>query len=66
MKCPWCNEEMKEGTLYCPTCGEEINIVPEFEPEIEDQCRETIESMTKDIFSSESENDTKAWKTIYG
>ena len=35
MKCPKCNRELKEGQLYCEVCGEEIQMVPEFEPEIE-------------------------------
>jgi len=52
MKCPWCNAELNEGTVLCSTCGNEINMVPDFDPEIEDKCRETIETMTKDIFSS--------------
>ncbi len=50
MKCPSCNAEIKEGSLYCEKCGEDIHIVPDFEPEIEDTCRQTIESMTKGIF----------------
>lgn len=50
MKCPSCNADIKEGSLYCEKCGEEIHIVPVFEPEIEDTCRQTIESMTKGIF----------------
>ena len=50
MKCPACNAEIKEGSLYCEKCGEDIHIVPDFEPEIEDTCRQTIESMTKGIF----------------
>ena len=33
MKCPNCGEELKEGYLYCEKCGEEIMIVPDFEPE---------------------------------
>lgn len=53
MKCPWCNAELKDGTVLCATCGNEINMVPDFDPEIEDQCRVTIETMTKDIFSSD-------------
>lgn len=60
MKCPWCNAELKEGAVYCDVCGEEIYIVPDFDPEIEDTCRETIESMTKGYFSGKN---TSADKT---
>lgn len=59
MKCPWCNTELKEGALYCDVCGEEIYMVPNFDPEVEDTCRETIESMTKDIFGSKADPELK-------
>ncbi len=64
MKCPWCNAELKDGSVLCPTCGNEINMVPDFDPEIEDQCRETIETMTKDIFSTDSKKDKSSQKKI--
>ena len=35
MKCPNCGEEIKEGYLYCEKCGEDIHIVPDYEPEWE-------------------------------
>ncbi|MBR4993552.1 MAG: chitobiase/beta-hexosaminidase C-terminal domain-containing protein [Lachnospiraceae bacterium] len=35
MICPKCGKEIEEGKLYCDTCGEEIKIVPDFDPEIE-------------------------------
>ena len=34
MKCPNCGAEMEEGKLYCEHCGEDIHIVPDFEPEV--------------------------------
>ncbi|MCQ2494196.1 MAG: chitobiase/beta-hexosaminidase C-terminal domain-containing protein [Lachnospiraceae bacterium] len=62
MKCPWCNAELDEDTVLCTTCGNEINMVPDFDPEIEDQCRETIETMTKDIFSAKVGGDIQSKK----
>ena len=35
MKCPNCGNEMTENTLYCEHCGEDIHIVPDFEPDID-------------------------------
>ena len=35
MQCPKCGEKLNKGRLYCENCGEEIRIVPDFEPEIE-------------------------------
>ncbi len=42
MKCPHCGNELKEGYLICEKCGEEIRIVPDFEPEIENSITETL------------------------
>ena len=45
MKCPNCGNELKEGHLICETCGEEIQIVPDFEPEIENSITETLSTL---------------------
>ena len=42
MKCPNCGNELEEGHLICEICGEEIQIVPDFEPEIENSITETL------------------------
>ena len=45
MKCPKCGHELKEGHLICEICGEEIRIVPDFEPEIENSITETLSTL---------------------
>ena len=45
MKCPCCGNELKEGYLICEQCGEEIQIVPDFEPEIENSITETLSTL---------------------
>ena len=45
MKCPKCFNEMKEGQLICEACGNEIRIVPDFEPEIENSISETLSTL---------------------
>lgn len=45
MKCPKCGNELKEGHLICEICGEEIQIVPDFEPEIENSITETLSTL---------------------
>lgn len=45
MKCPHCGSEMVEGHLICEKCGEEIRIVPDFEPEIENSITETLSTL---------------------
>ena len=45
MKCPNCGNELKEGYLICEKCGEEIQIVPDFDPEIENSITETLSTL---------------------
>ena len=49
MKCPKCGTEIKDGNLYCEKCGEEIHIVPDFEPEIEYSMRQTLSGIVEDV-----------------
>lgn len=51
MKCPKCGALMKDDQLYCEHCGEEIRIVPEFEPEIENSIRATLSDVATEITS---------------
>ena len=30
MKCIYCGNELKEGSLFCPYCGKEVQIVPDY------------------------------------
>ncbi|MGN0346543.1 MAG: chitobiase/beta-hexosaminidase C-terminal domain-containing protein [Lachnospiraceae bacterium] len=45
MTCPKCGAELKDGNLLCEKCGEEINYVPDFEPEIEQSISETLSEL---------------------
>lgn len=45
MKCPKCGNEIIDGHLICELCGEEIQIVPDFEPEIESRITETLSTL---------------------
>jgi len=45
MKCPHCGHEIPDGYLICDLCGEEIQIVPDFEPEIENSITETLSTL---------------------
>ena len=49
MKCPNCGCEMEYGYLYCAQCGMEIQIVPDFEPEIENSITETLSTVAEEI-----------------
>lgn len=49
MICPRCGYEMKEEHLYCERCGAEIQIVPDFEPEIQNSIEETLSTVAEEI-----------------
>ncbi len=49
MKCPNCGAEMADNTLYCEQCGEDIHIVPDFEPELEQNLQQTIIGIMEDL-----------------
>lgn len=53
MKCPNCGAEMSDNLLYCEYCGEDIHIVPDFEPEIEFNLEQTINGIVEDIRGDE-------------
>ena len=49
MKCPNCGAWMKDGHMYCERCGREIQIVPEFEPELENSIHTTLSNVATEI-----------------
>ncbi len=52
MKCPNCGNELVKGNMYCEFCGEDIHIVPDFDPEIENSIKETLSTVAKDLSPS--------------
>ncbi len=63
MKCPHCGHEMPEGYLICEHCGEEIQIVPDFEPEIENSITETLSTLVSLQEETADEEETAAEET---
>ena len=53
MKCPNCGQEIQAGHLYCEKCGMEIQMVPDFEPEIENSITETLSTVAEEIEEKE-------------
>lgn len=53
MVCSKCGYELKDGMIFCPICGTELNIVPEFEPEIESSIEESLQGVVTEILSDE-------------
>ena len=63
MICPKCGHEMPEGHLLCEKCGAEINIVPEFDIEVENSISETMNNIGEDIVPTPSEKIEPVRKT---
>ncbi len=53
MVCSKCGNELKEGMIFCPICGTELNIVPEFDPEIETSIEESLQGVVTEILNDE-------------
>ncbi|MBR0163700.1 MAG: chitobiase/beta-hexosaminidase C-terminal domain-containing protein [Lachnospiraceae bacterium] len=49
MICPDCGRDVPEGLMYCDVCGREFHMVPEFEPEIENQIDKTLSRLARKI-----------------
>lgn len=64
MKCPHCGREMPDGCLLCEWCGEEIRIVPDFEPEIENSITETLTTMVARQEPAEQAKTGEAEKSV--
>ena len=55
MNCPKCGKELAEGNLYCEECGQEINLVPEFEAKVEESIAESITGITNQESAEEGQ-----------
>lgn len=49
MKCPNCGADMQENALYCEKCGRDIHIVPDFDPELENNILESLQHIAEDV-----------------
>ncbi|MCR5670384.1 MAG: chitobiase/beta-hexosaminidase C-terminal domain-containing protein [Butyrivibrio sp.] len=54
MKCPDCGFEIPEGHMYCDNCGNEIKIVPDFEPEVENEIDATLLGVADELNKSDT------------
>lgn len=51
---------MPEGSLYCEHCGEDIHIVPDFEPELEQSIQQNINNILEEFQNEASLHDENA------
>ena len=62
MKCPNCGFEIPEGHMYCDNCGTEINFVPDFEPEVENEINATLSGVADELNKDERIKEEKRLK----
>lgn len=60
MVCPNCGREIPEGHLYCDTCGMEVRIVPDFEPEVENSITESLSGVAESLTEEKEDEDKDA------
>lgn len=54
MKCQRCGEEIAEGKMYCSACGQEIQIVPNFDPVVEQTMDQAMLHILNDMVPKEN------------
>ena len=59
MICPKCGKEIEEGKLYCEFCGEEIKIVPDFDPEIENSITQILSDVADEAIEWHSKKNSE-------
>ncbi|SFD02504.1 FN3 associated domain-containing protein [Butyrivibrio sp. YAB3001] len=64
MKCPECGFEIPEGHMYCDNCGTEINFVPEFEPEVENEINQSLSGVADELNKEERLREEKRKKRL--
>lgn len=55
MKCPRCGRILEEGKLLCEYCGEEVNMVPDFDIELEAEIHKNLSNMVEGMSLREEE-----------
>ncbi len=49
MNCPKCNHKIKEGYVLCDSCGYDIQMVPDFDAQVETEMDETLSALLEGI-----------------
>lgn len=65
MQCEKCGAEIAEGKLYCEKCGHGVQIVPDYNPELEERIAITLEKIVREEFGNYRENDLEDQKKFH-
>lgn len=63
MRCKKCGAEMKDGSLFCYVCGEEVRMVPDYEPELEELDIHLAEKEKKIKSEADAEEEQTVFQT---
>lgn len=63
MKCAKCGAQVAAGCVYCPVCGNEIQIVPDYSALEDDYLKELMSGETKNEAAKEPDKTRKCKKT---
>ena len=66
MKCIYCGEELKEGSLYCPKCGKAVQIVPDYNIYDDDYLNQVLTEESQKISGSGPDRNKKPAQNIRG
>ena len=57
MNCSKCGYELNDDMIFCPHCGTEVSIVPEFVPEVEISIEQSIQDISLEINENDEDID---------
>lgn len=57
MTCSKCGYELNDDMIFCPHCGTEVSIVPEFVPEVEISIEQSIQDISLELNENDEDID---------
>ncbi|MCR5250895.1 MAG: chitobiase/beta-hexosaminidase C-terminal domain-containing protein [Lachnospiraceae bacterium] len=64
MTCPNCGKKIRDGQLLCSNCGTELQLIPDFDPKMENEIQDSLQDLN--ILDMDDEDDGFAGDDAYG